>query len=377
MRARRLRFVDLYRGIAVLLMIVAHVCDAFLAGRWKQGWLWGALDITFGFVAPAFLLLSGATLGLRLARAEEENAAPHSSHARLGRRLAWVLALAYWLQIPLLSLRQLIWNHPPELLARLFDSNILHVVALGGLFLLGLASLTSVSQRALRTLALTLALATITATPFVWESGVAQSVWLPLRALASPQPRATFPLLPFIAYPLFGFALTPLLLDAGRRRAVVLVSAGAALVVAGLALDAPFHALGLHDDFWRGSIPHSLFRLGGVVAALGVAMNAGLKLPARATTIEHVGQRSLAIYALHLILVYGSPMTMGARYWFDGVLDRALDPLATALAVIVVGAATSAAALLWPLFLRTAPSAGRMLWWVWWLAFAALFLLTP
>ena len=356
-RAARLRSIDLLRGVAVLLMVAAHVSDAFLADAWKDNPAYSALNITFGFVAPGFLLLSGITLGLSL----------QMSRRPPTRRLLWILALAYWLQIPLLSLRQLVWNRRPDDLARLLDTNILHVVAVGGLLLVGLAALAG-RERA-RWIALALAIVVIAATPVLWSSVSQWSLPLPVRSYLAPQPLATFSLFPYLAYSLIGFAVARDLAALPRRSTWIVLVLAVTVSIVSIATAEP--------GFWHGSIAHTLFRLAGIVGALAVALLAGRRLPARTTLLERIGAHSLAIYVLHLVLVYGSPVTMGARYWLDGRFARSLDPLETLVAYVAVAVVTCAAALGWSRLRLRAPRAATWLWWGFWSVFAALFLLTP
>ena len=371
--AARVAAIDLYRGIALLLMIAAHVCDAFLDDRWRHGWTWYAFDITVGFVAPAFLFLSGLSLALSLRRKER-------SSREVLARLGTVLALAYWLQIPVLSLRQLIWERRPDELARLFDANILHVIAIGGAIVLALDR-TLRSRAHARAVAATLAAAVVIATPYLWSSSLAGSLWLPLRALASAQPPATFPLTPYLAYLLLGYAslsLVPINREKGSsRRTATIAAAGATLVVAAWALELLVGATPPHSRFWYGSIQHTLLRLGGVAIGLALCVHATRRKAERPSTVARMGRRSLAVYVLHLVAIYGSPMTMGARYWSDGALNRALDPPAVLALFLVIAAATAAAALAWPRLRRRQPIVAMLLFWGWWGAFAALFLLTP
>ena len=365
----RVRSIDLYRGVAVLLMIVAHACDAFLADRFRDGAAWHALDIAFGFVAPAFLFLSGLALSLGMQR--------HDRIASLSLRHLQILALAYWLQIPVLSLRQLIWNRRPEELARLFDMNILHVVAIAGLLVLGLSRIVGAAPGRLRALVAVLALAAIVATPYAWDSSLGETLWLPLRSIVGPQPAATFPLFPYVAYGMLGFAAAPLVVARDRGAVLPLALSGVALLLGGLALDGPMSALRHHDDFWHGSIQHTIFRLGGVLVALAGSMAIVPLLRSPVTLLERIGRRSLAVYVLHLMLIYGSPMTMGSRYWLDGRLDRAVSPPAVVGLVVGVTLLVCAAALVWPELRRRAPHLTSLLWIAWWVAFAGFFLLTP
>ncbi|MBC8145993.1 MAG: DUF1624 domain-containing protein, partial [bacterium] len=242
-----MRALDRYRGVAVLLMISAHACDAFLAESWKRDTAWYALDILFGFVAPAFLFLSGATLAISLARSHRrpplQNATSDIAHRngdsdaprvqlRRCKRLVFILLLAYWLQIPILSLRQLIWNQRPQELARLFDSNVLHVVAVGGLLCVVVDAL--FAPRRARVLATILATAIVIATSYVSST-------------------ATFPLLPYIAYVLAGYASIAIIVPSSARRLLQLIVAGALMIVVSITSHYLLSSMHVHSDFWHGS----------------------------------------------------------------------------------------------------------------------------
>ncbi len=200
----RRRSIDLLRGIAVLVMIGAHASSALLAGSYRQGPVWDPVNILFGFVAPAYLFLAGITLQLASLRRNEASAgARRWAGPRHALRLVF---LGYWLQIPILSLRQLIWCHRPSELARLFDVNILQAIGLSSLIPLGLLALFH-RPRAARAVALLIALGLALATPWIWRGGLDTLLPGPLAPLVAPQPRATFPLAPYAAYLLAGFGL--------------------------------------------------------------------------------------------------------------------------------------------------------------------------
>ena len=62
----RLRALDWLRGIAVLVMVECHVFNALLAPEYRSAAWFGILNWLNGFVAPAFLLVSGAVMGINL-----------------------------------------------------------------------------------------------------------------------------------------------------------------------------------------------------------------------------------------------------------------------------------------------------------------------
>ncbi len=373
----RLGSIDLARGVAVVLMIAAHAADALLAGSWKHNDIWYDVNILFGFVAPAFIALSGLTLWPALARRGGGNAGDATVRPVAIRYLR-ILLLGYWIQIPVLSLRQLLFNRRPEELARLFDANILQVIAIAGLLVLALGWVLGSLQRA-RTAAVLAGIATVLLAPYLWTGTLYQDLPLPLRAYFSPSPPATFPLFPYLGYFMAGFAASPALMaaaGAARGRAIVLASA-AGLIGLALALDPLLSALPPHNDFWGPGIQHFLFRLGGVVLLVGLSFQYGWLRPNGGAWLGFIGRHSLAIYLLHLMLVYGSPMTMGMRYWFDGALGGMLNPGITigfigAILLLSVAAVSS-----WKHLRQRHPAAALLLKRLWWALFWGLFLLQP
>ncbi|MEO5928445.1 MAG: acyltransferase [Candidatus Kapaibacterium sp.] len=369
----RIREIDVARGLAVILMVGCHAAGAFLADEWKGNDLWYDVNILFGFVAPAFAFLSGVTLWMALRRREEV-----PGGGSVAARYGIILLLGYWLQTPVLSLRQLIYKPAPDLLARMFDANILQVIALAGLALTGLWRITG-SLRRTGWIALGLGFVVMIATPYVWSSGLYGGLPLPVRFYLAPQPPATFPLFPYAAYFLFGFvAAAPVIAAAGSVRGRVGTAiVGGGLIAAGFLLDALLRGFPPHGDFWGSSIGHQLFRMGGVMLLISIAFLIARADGADLDAVAFIGRRSLPLYILHLMLIYGSPMTMGMRYWLGGVLNRSLSPVETMLVAILVLGICALAVFAWEGIRRRRPDLARWGIFLWWGLFWGFFLLTP
>lgn len=65
-RPARLLALDWLRGIAVLVMVECHTFNALLSPFFRTTWWFSILNWLNGLVAPAFLLVSGAVMGLNL-----------------------------------------------------------------------------------------------------------------------------------------------------------------------------------------------------------------------------------------------------------------------------------------------------------------------
>ena len=93
--------------------------------------------------------------------------------------------------------------------------------------------------------------------------------------------------------------------------------------------------------------------------------------------MEKIGARSLAIYVLHLMLIYGSPVNMGMTGWLNGRFSNAWDPALCLLGGIVITMLCYGAVVLWEWVGREYPQAkvwGKRLWWI---VFWGLFLTIP
>jgi len=329
----RIAPIDIARGLAVIAMIFSHAADAFLADRWKSGSIWEGLSIFFGFIAPAFLFLSGLVLALAIERRDEPGTEPRRS---LSSRMIRLVLLGYWLQIPAWSLTRLLRQDDPGVMTRLFDVNILQIIGVSGLIVLLAVRLSGSLAGTGRLLGL-LAVTIVIATPLVWALSPGDHLPFPFRSWLVPQPWSTFPLFPFVVYPLAGFLLSTrirrwcLHLRGGIAMTVtgVIVAAGVRLVDTMIAFPDPW------NDLWGSSPLHILFRLGGVMVIIG-AGSLAVRIPCGVpAALIDIGRASLAMYILHLTLIYGSPATMGGRYWFDGAMNRTLGPIETTVAAMV------------------------------------------
>lgn len=366
---KRIPFIDAMRGVAVLLMIGVHATDAFLALPFREGVWWSRIDIIFGFVAPAFLFLSGVTLFIAVSR-RRESGRPLSG---LWLRALAILALGYWLHIPSHSLWIALRSSPAQI-DQFFDCDILQLISFSMLLVLSFVALLR-NLRWSAWLALGLGVLIAAIAPLVWNAENIQSlpVWLRFYFSSS----GSFPIFPYGAYFLIGFGGAAFLLEGSKKQfgAMAVAAIGLGLIFASYFLQLLLDLFPLYDNFWQGSPALILFRLGGVLLVTG-GMIGFEKVREKRAWLERVGGASLALYVLHLMLVYGSPVTMGMRYWFNLLLYRALNPFQTivlfAAVVVVLWFAVDA----WRRFRERYPVWSLRVFWGWWIGFALFFLLT-
>jgi uncharacterized membrane protein len=330
MQARRLQAVDAARGLAVLAMFVAHGYDGWVAEPYKVGLAYRVTRELAAVAMPAFVLLAGVALGLRL-----RSAAAETRWAIVARGLqliltGYALSLAYALIDRGLT---------PATLLR---SDALHAIGASlTLVALLLASGTR-RPRQLELRALLVSAALLLATP-----------WL-TRTLQDAQGALSYPLALFVridgltrfaAFPLAALCAAGVAL-AGTVSARLVTTRAAYLLTAGAALGAGACALatsrtlealgGTLSPAHLAVLPNALDGLCRGTCALGLGTLVARQAPdVVRSSLQALGQRSLWVYALHLPLCYGR-LAMPLR----GRLDLSAATLAVgALAFVASGLA--------------------------------------
>ncbi len=325
----RLGYIDWTRGLAILVMINAHVVDSYTRVGDKASPFYQKLVFVHGLAAPLFLFLAGLSVVLA-AEARTRKTGDRAAAFRSVARRGWeVLGFAFLFRLqsyllnpgvtPLTMLKVDILNvmGPSMVLAAVAWRASASRVAAGGASRCRHARHECAHARCSR-------LHVARRTP--GSAGV----------VLRPRPGSTgFTFFPWTAF-LLGGALTGLLVGARWAKArgtllhVGLAAGGVLLVVAGnLGWRLPW----LYGQPYGWSLSPSFFfvRLGLVVAMLGLAYFWELR-PARmrlwqSSPMREFGHSSLFVYFVHVELVYG---------WFSQPLKRSMPVWWALVAFLVV-----------------------------------------
>jgi uncharacterized membrane protein len=299
-------YIDVARGMAVLLMIEAHTVDAWTRDADRASIAFRDARILGGFAAPLFLWLAGLSMALSAAaivrRTNSRRAAVESMCAR-GLEI-FILAFLFRVQAFVLS--------PGGELLTLFRVDILNIMG-PALVLAGLAwgLAKTPSRQALWFAAIAAAVGVLT--PIVRTAGAVNGLpaivqWY-LRPAGS---QTTFVMFPWAGF-VFAGAAAGVLLAAeydDRRLQGAFAVAGATLVAAGFyaaTLPSPYR----ESSFWTSSPAYFAIRIGIVMAAVSAtrALQATSSFRGFASgwqkPLAQLGRSSLFVYWIHVELVYG------------------------------------------------------------------------
>jgi uncharacterized membrane protein len=303
-RRSRRGYLDTLRGLAVLIMIEAHLLDSWTRFPDRQTRQFAYAMILGGFGAPLFLFLAGVAVPLSAGSKFRKTGHAEAASRAVVRRGLEVFGLAFLFRIQAWVLG---WSSP-RLILKVDILNIMGPSIMAAASIWG--ALGTVKGRlagfAAATLAVTLA------TPIVRNMSLLSALPDPIEAYLRP----VGDLSNFVFFPWAGFvfagAIVGLVLDAiGTRRQEHFANVG--FILGGIGLAGASYALSFlptwyqQSHFWTTSPTFFYLRLGLMIAAVGLAYAWDLRPGAarKWSPLQQLGRTSLFIYWIHVEMVYG------------------------------------------------------------------------
>lgn len=296
-------YLDWARGLAVLIMIQAHLLDSWTRLDARGSWQFVWAMIVAGFGAPLFLFLAGVSVVLSASAKWRRSGDSKAAAAAVMKRGAWIffLAAVFRLQAWILG-----WGHFRTLL-KVDILNIMgpSIMAAGALW--GACRSTRTRAVAFASSAIGISLLS----PIVRTTHLLDALPDPIEGYARPLNGLTnFSFFPWSGF-VFAGAVVGVLLDGARtperesRANAWLFASGAALAAFAYGasfLPSPY----AQSDFWGTSPAYFALRSGILTLVVPIAYAwERLAVRGRWSPIEQLGRSSLFIYWIHVEMVYG------------------------------------------------------------------------
>lgn len=306
----RFAFIDLLRGVAMVVMIETHVANAYLPLALKKGssfFFW--LSFVNGLVAPAFLFAAGFSLMVQAVRTWDDWLHFRAPFWRQMRRLGFIAMVAYYSHLQGFSLSRYLAHWGDSLMwRRTFQVDVLQCIVVS-LLVVHLLIFLLRRRSLLPWGAALLAIAVALATPWIWSIDFSERLPLSLALFLSPHKISLFPIFPWMCFVLAGVCAGGLFLRSVRQERRPrfmrnLACFGVAMISAGILLRwAPFTLPG-YANFYTTSPLYAMIRIGVVLLVLCSLHRlefSGKWIP---KPILVAGQESLLIYGVHLWMIY-------------------------------------------------------------------------
>ena len=296
-------YLDWARGLAVLIMIQAHLLDSWTRLDARGSWQYAWAMIVAGFGAPLFLFLAGVSVVLSASSKWRRSGDSKAAAAAVMKRGAWIFFLAFVFRLQAWILG---WGNPHSLLTvdilNIMGPSIVAAAALWG------------ACRSARTRAVAFATSAIgisLLTPIVRATHLLDPLPDPIEAyIRYLKGFSNFSIFPWSGF-VFAGAVVGVLLDGARspegesRLNAWLFGCGATLAAFAYGasfLPSPY----AHSDFWGGSPSYFALRSGILTLLIPVAYAwERLAVRGRWSPMEQLGRSSLFIYWIHVEMVYG------------------------------------------------------------------------
>lgn len=321
----RLKFIDLARSIAILLMLEGHFVDVTLmdAARIDSHPVYATWRFVRGLTAPLFFTVAGMIF-VFLLMGEDRTSFFKRERVRKGfRRAGELLLWGYILQLS-------VYNIPKYLRGDFAEwAYAFHVLQCIGVGLVLLVVIAAVADR-VRHIPLTawyVAALVICLTSYVWLESLPKGTyvpdgWSPLIQNAIRGPNSVFPLAPWLSFAFLGGAMGAYLRSVQSKPVTAwsylwffVVSALLGLILLGVVL-MPM------PDFAGDSLGWFVGRASEVVALLGLFRFLEIRFGIGLPWMLRIGRETFAIFILHVIVLYGAIFWIGLNSW----LEKRLEP---------------------------------------------------
>jgi uncharacterized membrane protein len=328
MSTKRLAFIDLLRGWAVIVMIETHVTNATIIPSMRDTSLFDVINFINGIVAPSFLFASGMAYAVTTRRKIDSYLSFGVPLFKQLGRLLFVLLIGYGLHLPRFNLQKIIHEVEPDEWLVFFQSDVLQCIAVSLLFLQILLLILRNEQRLYR-VAAAIALAIVAVTPLMWSYDFLNVLPAPIAAYMNGMHHSLFPVFPWMAF-LFAGAVTGHLFAEGRSRAGesgAEAFGGQALRrffytgITLIGISFPLMTIGMLSQdyaFWPLSPSFVFLRLGIVFVLCALMYWYELKKGvSTGSPVTLIGRESLIVYTVHLLLIYGKISGFCYRKWVN------------------------------------------------------------
>lgn len=316
-KGTRILYIDFMRAFAVFMMIQGHTVDTFLAEEYRttQNLSYLIWHTMRGFTAPIFMFTAGMIFTYLL-QADKYNITNNPRVKKGIKRAFLLLLIGYLLRYPTYRIFDFTYVGQKQW-DIFFGVDALHLIGLGLLFIIMCLIISKTIKLNFYFVLLFISLIVLSVSPIITQ--IEWNNYLPqyLSSYLTRKYGSLFPLFPWVVYVLAGAILGHYLyknpnIFQKKRFSAALISIGAIFVFASWGF---FYIKGFSDSeklqYWFFSLGIVFLRVGYVIVINGIMVFMVRKLHSIPQLIIEAGRKTLLLYVLHVVILYGSA-------WFPG-----------------------------------------------------------
>lgn len=317
---QRLVFIDLLRGLALIVMIEVHVFNSLMQPHIKTSSWFPYLNFINGLVAPSFLFVSGFAFILAGRNKLEQFKEYGYIFWRQIGRIFLIFVVGYSLHLPFLSIHKMMAAYHTSQWLDFLEVDVLQCIAFGLALLFASRMMIKKENNHFVFIALTAAVFILGA-PLIWLIDLKNHMPLFIANYLNPKGGSLFPLFPWVGFLLCGAASAYIFLWMKENNAIGVFKKR--ITITGLAFIAVGHLTLIESlpFFVRMPRPNWMFfilRLGYVFILLSLCMYYETKINAKKSLLLDVSRESLLVYWLHLQVLF-------RKVWNDTSIESIIN----------------------------------------------------
>jgi uncharacterized membrane protein len=330
---KRIKYIDILRGWAVLLMVFWHLTEALISNNIRGTTIFYISQFVGGLVAPMFLFTAGASSAILMFKKRESFVGFTADFKKRIIRISLILFVAYLLHFPEKNIFSVILSRSGEAYLHFVKTDVLQVIAVGLLFLHFLFLLIK-NSKVYFYFVLIIGILFIVLTPYVWLIDFGKFFPVEIATYFNPAYYSLFPVFPWLAYLLLGATIMQLALENQNNEGAFLKRifiSGIIMIVFGLIAHLAGIKTSINYNFWATSINIFMIKLGIVFIIMYFLSVINEKLNYEMKIFKTFSSESLFIYVTHLLLIYG-----GRQYTLQTIFGRTLNWLELAIIYLIM-----------------------------------------
>ncbi|MCL4550087.1 MAG: DUF1624 domain-containing protein [Bacteroidetes bacterium] len=302
----RALFIDLLRGLAMLVMVEVHVTNELLEPSIKSQSWFSIVNFINGLVAPSFLFVSGLVFVLSLQKGVDDLRKFGKTFWKKLSRIGLILLAGYSLHTPYFSVQKLMNHWTPDIIKQLFMVDILQCIGIGLLVLL-FARIIFTNEKSFYIFITVVLFFVVSFSWVFWKIDFNNFLPIPLASYFNTMNGSLFPVFPWFNFLFAGALVSKFYIDTQNKndeknfiRKITIIGIGF-LIVGDLLLRV---VVPKNLEIIR---PHPAFfieRLGAVFAILGGCWYYVRNKENYSSFILDASRESLLVYWLHLQVIF-------------------------------------------------------------------------
>ncbi|MDA0986981.1 MAG: heparan-alpha-glucosaminide N-acetyltransferase domain-containing protein [Bacteroidetes bacterium] len=312
-------FIDIFRFIAIILMIQGHTFDALLEQSERASSWFPMHDYIHGYVAPMFLFGAGVAFIISTFKKWDLYTSITFESKKRFFRYFGLIIIGYFLHLPHFSFAKVAFGLTNTEYLNFVQSDVLQCIGVS-LFLTQALVLFSQSQKLILYFSIIVVLITIILTPFFWSIKFEEFLPVWIASYFSFQLKSWFPLFPWVGYLFSGIIIGysfNYFKEINLKKYFSWISfISVVLIVLTKLFGKNVTSLYPPHDIWKSGSIYFIEHVAYLILIFTILYLVTKNIKSIPVIIKIAAVQSLLIYFIHLMILYGSSITSGLNFLF-------------------------------------------------------------